>query len=74
MLTLTDPWTLVGEELRELPVAALTNVAHDPLPSLITQAFTESQAIPVAITRWGELVLAQAGLVTCTRPRVVGQT
>ncbi len=62
MLTLTDPWTLVGEELRELPVAALTNVAHDPLPSLITQAFTESQAIPVAITRWGELVLAQAGL------------
>lgn len=62
VLALTDPWTLLGEELRELPLVAITNVSHDPLSPMIEQSFVESQAVPVAITRWGQSVMAQAGL------------
>jgi glycosyltransferase involved in cell wall biosynthesis len=62
VFTLMDVWVLNPQVWRELNVMCWTPVDHEPCPPPVAEFFPASGAIPVAMSRFGERMLKQAGL------------
>lgn len=61
MLTLTDPWVLDPTKFEGVPVASWVPVDHDPLMPPTAKWFDDSRAVPIAMSRFGERMLSEAG-------------
>lgn len=59
---LTDPWVMSPEIMKRLPTVAWTPVDHDPLIPDTLKWFEKSDAVPLAMSRFGEHVMVDAGL------------
>lgn len=62
LITLHDVWILKPEIGQGRNIACWTPVDHDPCPPKVTQFFKESGARPIAMSRFGEKALQEAGL------------
>jgi glycosyltransferase involved in cell wall biosynthesis len=63
IIPLQDLWCLKNPELAAFNVAAWCPVDHLPVPPAVLEFFTRNpDAIPVAMSRWGEKYLLEAGL------------
>lgn len=62
VISLTDPWVMWSEVAGRLPLAAWTPVDHEPLMKVTTEWFKSTGAIPIAMSRFGERTMVEAGL------------
>jgi len=62
VISLTDPWVMWPQTCARLPLAAWTPVDHDPLMELTANWYRQSNAIPIAMSRFGERVMKDADL------------
>ncbi len=62
VLTLLDIWVMQPDVLKKLNVAAWVPVDHDPAPPPVTEALKKGNCIPIAMSRFGERKLREAGL------------
>lgn len=62
LITLLDVWAMRNPLLRDFKVAAWCPVDHDPVPPDVLAFFDRSNAIPIAMSRFGERLLFDAGL------------
>jgi FkbM family methyltransferase len=62
ILTLTDVWVLNAPLLPDMSVACWTPVDHVDLPGITRSWFAQSGAQPIAMSRFGERLLTEAGL------------
>lgn len=62
VITLMDVHVLDTERLRGLPLACWVPVDHDPVPPKVLRFFAETGAIPIAMSRFGQRMLKDAGL------------
>lgn len=62
VITLMDVWVLAGEKLKGLPLASWVPVDHAPVPPRVAEFFEKSGARPIAMSRFGERMLADADL------------
>lgn len=62
VILLTDPWVLREEIVARLPVLAWCPVDHDPLMPRTDSWFAGSGSIPVAMSRFGQGMMEEAGL------------
>lgn len=68
VLTLVDVWVLRPEVLSRMYTACWVPVDHDPAPPRVITALEASGAWPVAMTRFGERMLTDAGLAPLYAP------
>lgn len=54
VLTLLDVWVLQAAMARQLNMACITPVDHEPAPPLVVDFLTQANAIPIAMSRFGE--------------------
>lgn len=59
VMSLMDVWVLDPEIWREMNVCCWCPVDHDPAPPLVRQFFQGSDAIPIAMSRFGQDRLAE---------------
>lgn len=71
---LTDPWVMSAEIMGRLPTIAWVPVDHDPLIPDTKRWFKESSAVPLAMSRFGERVLTDAGFDPLYCPHGFDQT
>lgn len=62
LLTLMDVWVLDPKMCAHLDVVSWVPVDHDPAPPRVVEYFRQSGAVPLAMSRFGEEKLAEAGL------------
>jgi glycosyltransferase involved in cell wall biosynthesis len=62
VLTLMDVWVLDPQVWSGLDLACWVPVDHDPAPDPVVNFFKNSGAIPIAMARFGEKMLRDAGL------------
>lgn len=62
IITLMDVWVLTGRFLDELRVASWCPVDHEPLPPRVREYFERTGATPIAMSRFGERMMQDAGL------------
>jgi len=62
IIPIMDVFGLSSPALREFNVAAWTPVDHEPAPVAVTEFFARTDAVPVAMSRFGEHLLRQKGL------------
>ena len=60
-ITLTDPWVLDPTKFSDVPLASWVPVDHDPLMPPTAKWFDDSGAVPIAMSRFGEQMLRDAG-------------
>jgi glycosyltransferase involved in cell wall biosynthesis len=61
VVLLTDPWVMAPEVAAAVPCAAWTPVDHDPLMPRTDEWLKRSGATPIAMSRFGEEMLLDAG-------------
>lgn len=61
VVSLTDPWVLAPPIVAKLPLLAWTPVDHAPLMPRTHEWFINGQALPVAMSRFGERMIREAG-------------
>jgi glycosyltransferase involved in cell wall biosynthesis len=71
ILTLRDVWMLDPAALAEAAAACWAPVDHDPVPPGIVDFFERSGAAPIAMSRFGERQLRDAGLAAGYAPHAV---
>lgn len=73
VMTLMDVWVMLPaiQNLRSLRFACWTPVDHDPCPPLVTQFLEQSGAKPIAMSRFGERKLQDAGFDPLYVPHAV---
>lgn len=71
IIPLLDVWCLRNPKLAEFNVAAWTPVDHLPTPPDVLKFFHWSHATPIAMSRFGERLLHQAGLAPTYIPLAV---
>jgi glycosyltransferase involved in cell wall biosynthesis len=62
IIPLMDLWALTNPRLAEFNVAGWCPVDHYPVPPGVLQFFHRTDAVPVAMSRYGETLLRDAGL------------
>lgn len=62
IIPILDVWALVNPLLKDFNVAAWTPVDHFPVPPDVLQFFHRTGATPIAMSRFGERLLFDAGL------------
>lgn len=62
VITLMDVWVLDPEKLAGIPLACWVPVDHEPAPAKIIEFFELSGATPIAMSRFGQRMLTNAGL------------
>jgi glycosyltransferase involved in cell wall biosynthesis len=58
VLTLMDVWVLDPSVVRQINVACWVPVDHEPAPPRVLEFFAHSGAVPIAMSRFGEKMLA----------------
>ncbi len=71
VLSLVDVFPLATERFSRLPLASWVPVDHAPLPPNVKAFFTKTGARPVAMARFGERMLQDAGLDPLYVPHAV---
>lgn len=72
IITLLDVWSLNGHpSLSSYNIVAWTPVDHDPVPPGVVQFFEETNAVPVAMARFGESELRRCGIEASYIPLAV---
>ena len=61
VITLIDAWVLGHSTWSKIPWAAWTPVDHFTVPTHVSKALREGNAIPIAMSRFGEQALKDAG-------------
>ena len=61
VVALTDPWVLAPMIVERLPMLAWTPVDHDPLMPRTHEWLMASKALPIAMSRFGERMIREAG-------------
>jgi glycosyltransferase involved in cell wall biosynthesis len=74
VVTLMDVWVLDPAVWRRLNTACWVPIDHEPCPPPILHFFHESQAVPIAMSRFGEQQLRDAGLDPLYAPHGVDCT
>ena len=59
VMTLMDVWVLDPKWLRKMNVASWTPVDHEPAPPKVVDYFVQTNAIPIAMSRFGERMLGR---------------
>lgn len=59
VLTLMDVWVLEPRIWRTMNVCSWVPVDHDPVPPAVAQFFSQTNSVPIAMTRFGQERLAQ---------------
>ncbi|WP_179670993.1 hypothetical protein, partial [Salmonella enterica] len=62
VLGLIDVWVFNPDQFQDAHVAWWVPVDHEPCPPRVVDFFRRSAAVPVAMSRFGERMLQQAGL------------
>lgn len=62
VITLMDVWVLNSPLLASMNIASWVPVDHDPAPPKVIDFFTRTGATPIAMSRFGEDKLREAGL------------
>ena len=62
IITLLDVWCLVSPRLADFNIAAWVPVDHDPAPPDVMRFFHRTDAVPVAMAKFGRDKLAEQGL------------
>lgn len=62
IITLGDVWTFTAPLLSDMNVGAWVPIDHETVPPAVLAWFGETGAIPIAMSRFGEKLLADAGL------------
>jgi glycosyltransferase involved in cell wall biosynthesis len=62
VITLMDVWVLRSKLLKELNLASWVPIDHAPVPPLVLAYFQHTQATPIAMSRFGQQALEQAGI------------
>lgn len=62
VITLMDVWVLTSKKLEKLPLACWVPVDHEPAPPQVAEFFERTKATPIAMSRFGERMLSDAGL------------
>lgn len=62
VIALMDAWVLNAETMSPLPLAVWVPVDHAPAPPHVVEFFMKSGARPIAMSRFGEQMLTDAGL------------
>lgn len=62
VITLTDPWVLEPKIMARIPTLAWTPVDHDPLMPRTLDWFRRSGAYALAMSRFGQRVMAESGI------------
>jgi glycosyltransferase involved in cell wall biosynthesis len=62
VVALMDAWVLDANVWGQLPLACWVPVDHDPAPAPVAGFFHRSGAVPIAMSRFGEKKLREAGL------------
>jgi glycosyltransferase involved in cell wall biosynthesis len=62
VITLMDVWVLANKKLADLPLACWVPVDHQPAPPRVINFFEKTGARPIAMSRFGERMLSDAGL------------
>lgn len=73
-VTLMDVWVLDPAIWRQLNLCCWVPVDHEPLPPPIAEFFHATQAVPLAMSRFGERMLRDAGLDPLYAPHGVDTT
>ncbi len=70
VITLMDVWVMLPaiSQLKDLRMSCWTPVDHDPLPPLVGQFLEQSGARPIAMSRFGQRMLNDAGFDTLYVP------
>lgn len=71
IITLTDTWAVNNPMLAEFNVAAWVPVDHVTVPPAVHEFFAATGAVPIAMSRHGEVELNQLGLETVYIPLAV---
>ena len=71
VVTLMDVWVLSAPVWRQLNVASWVPVDHEPVPRPVAAYFRETGAVPIAMSRFGERMLTEAGLDPLYCPHAV---
>lgn len=61
IITLGDVWTFQQPLLAEMNVAAWVPIDHEEVPPAVANWFTQTGAVPIAMSRFGEKALQLAG-------------
>lgn len=61
VITLVDAWVLTHETWSKIPWVAWTPIDHQTVPAHVSDALKNGNAIPVAMSRFGERALQDAG-------------
>lgn len=61
VITLTDVWAISHRKMGRLNLSSWTPVDHDPLPPRVAQFFMVTGAKPIAMSRFGQARLQDAG-------------
>lgn len=61
-VTLMDVWVLDPAVWQQLNVASWVPVDHEPAPSMVVDFFAQSGAVPIAMAKFGQEMLKDAGL------------
>jgi len=62
VITLMDVWVLSNQHMAEMNLASWVPVDHDPVPPKVAEFFKKYGARPIAMSRFGERKLKEAGL------------
>jgi glycosyltransferase involved in cell wall biosynthesis len=62
VVTLMDVWVLPADQMSRMNMACWVPVDHKPVPPRVLQFFLRSEAVPIAMSRFGERELRDAGL------------
>jgi glycosyltransferase involved in cell wall biosynthesis len=71
VITLIDVWVLDPAALSQTNVACWTPVDHEPVPPNVARVLEASQAWPVAMSKFGERTLGQAGFAPFYCPHAI---
>lgn len=74
VLSLVDAWILHSGVMNRLNWAAWVPIDHDPIPPGVLRALRDGQAIPIAMCRFGEKKLREAGFDPLYAPHGVNTT
>lgn len=62
IIPIMDVFGLTSPVLRDFNVAAWTPIDHDPVPDAILEFFRRTEAVPIAMSKWGQDLLAKQGV------------
>lgn len=71
IITLGDVWTFQAPLLPDMNIAAWVPVDHETVPPMVYDWFTQTGAIPIAMSRFGERALTERGLAPLYVPHAV---